>query len=592
MTSKRSSSKEYLRQRAEKALAEGLLSETNNFNEIKDYIHELQVYQVELEMQSEELRRSQAELEASRDEYWELFDRAPVGYLSINHTGVIKRTNNTFATMLGQDREVLVHKPLSQFIRTQDHAMFYAVCAKAATSERFRSCELGFHKKQSGLFFGRVDVIPKDGGLLAEPHYRVSVIDVTDKKKAQQETLRLEREVLKAQKEDSLRRLAGGIAHNFNNLMTVVMGNVEFIRDTSPDDETNDECLDQAYGAARKAAGLSTMMLSYLGHPSTTTTILELVEAVNNLLGILRRTVHGQLQFVYEPTNVAVYIDGDPTHLAQVVNNLVANAVEAIGRHPGTVTVRVYQGYFTTKTAPRSLHGEKLEPGTYAVIEVGDTGQGMERGIIEKAVDPFFTTNFTGRGLGLSAVWGIVHAHNGYFFLNSTPQQGTTAQVFLPIRSPDVDEWDESPSVTDIGLPEGKTILYADDDTIVRGIGKLLLEELGFRVIEASGGKEAVELFRLLHHEIACVVLDYAMPDQDGNLTLVELRRHDPAIPALLISGYLKGQTIDTFVDELPNAFLHKPFDRKGLFRALEEMFYDSRQRHGNQSTTEEPPPE
>ena len=244
------SSMNTLRQRAEQAIRDGLITNQPMFGEIRDYLQELHIYQVELEMQAEELRRAQLELEASRDEFSELYEEAPVGYLSLNHTGLILRANRTFQLMLGLEGNQLIHKPLSKFIRAEDHRLFYTICRKAVDSEKFRSCELEFLLSDGQRFHGRLDMIPDRFTQGHEPQYRVTIVDITEKKRVEEDRVRLEKEVLKTQKEDSLKRLAGGIAHNFNNLLTVIMGNIELVLDSLPPHQVNAAQLRKGYGAA------------------------------------------------------------------------------------------------------------------------------------------------------------------------------------------------------------------------------------------------------------------------------------------------------------------------------------------------------
>jgi CheY-like chemotaxis protein len=316
------------------------------------------------------------------------------------------------------------------------------------------------------------------------------------------------------------------------------------------------------------------MMLSYLGFPPTRPQSIELSQTIDNILTVLQSTLHGLLHLSFSASSTPIYISGDPTQLAQIINNLIDNSVEAIGTAPGSISVSVYEDHFCQRSTPSSPHGERIKPGRYACIEISDSGCGMDRKTLEKAIDPFFTTHFTGRGLGLSAVWGIVHAHQGYFFLNSEVGRGTVAKIFLPLsqlRDPALPKLLPPLRQAEI-VVANKTILFVDDDQIVRKIGKLLLEDEGYHVIEAEGGKEAVALYR--HHEkdILCVILDFAMPDQDGSITLNELRAVNPRLPVLLVSGFLKEQTADKFLTEKPNAFLQKPFNRDEFLHAIGEM--------------------
>lgn len=562
-----------LRERAQLAIANETQSDAAAHGSIRDYIHELQVYQVELEMQADELRKTQVELIQARDEYAALYDQAPIGYIALNLSGIILKTNQTFADMLQVEPEMLVHRPLSQYVQLEDHPLFFAICHRATHAPQLRTGEVGFLRADQSLFYGRFDITPQALSATMEPHYRVTVADVTEKRRAEREKRRLEREILKLQKEDSLKRLAGGIAHNFNNLLTVIMGNIELVQELPLDKKQMQQCLGDVAKASARAAELSTMMLTYLGFPPSQPNRIELSSTIEQILSVLQSTLHGAVHFSFIPSPDPIHINGNRTQIAHLINNLIENSVEAIGKRSGSITVMVYEDYY--RTSPTTYHGERLKPGRYVCIEIRDTGCGMEPETLEKAIDPFFTTHFTGRGLGLSAVWGIVQAHHGSFFLQSAPGQGTVAWALFPPADPEPPAATRqcTPLPASLVIAAEKTILLADDDQIVRKIGKLLLEEKGYHILEANGGEEALKLYRLYQHDILCVVLDFAMPDLDGNLTLIELRKINPQVPVLLVSGFLREQTVARFLTEKPNGFLQKPFTREEFLQALIAMF-------------------
>ena len=571
------SSMNTLRQRAEKAIKEGLTSDQPAFGEIRDYLQELHIYQVELEMQAEELRRAQLELEASRDELAELYEEAPVGYLSLNHSGVILKANRTFQLMLGSEGDRLIHKPFSKFVSPADHRLFFTVCQKAVDSEKFRSCELEFHLADGHRFHGRIDITPERVTEGYEPRYRVTVVDITEKKRMEEERLRLEKEVLKAQKEDSLKRLAGGIAHNFNNLLTIIMGNIELVLDVLPAGQAQAVQLKNGYGAAERAAELSKMMLTYLGFPLSKRMSINMAETVASLVKVIRSTVHGQISVNFDGETQPAMVQGDPVQIAQLLNNLVENSIAAIGDNQGCIIIKVFQESFHGRRLPISAQGEKMRAGHYGCIEVTDNGCGIHPEILDKVIDPFFTTNFTGRGLGLSAVYGIARAHEGYIFIESELNRGTTVRMYLPLISPEhigpprpLPPLSQKKHVT--ATDTHGLVLYVDDDQIVRMIGRRMLEHEGYQVIEAGGGTEAVAMVQEHGNDLMCVVLDYAMPDMNGNLALIEMRKIRANLPVLLVSGFLQEQAVAHFLTEKPNGFLQKPFSREEFIESVVQL--------------------
>ncbi|MDJ0622720.1 MAG: response regulator [Desulfocapsaceae bacterium] len=571
---------EQLRRRAERALESTEFTDKSNvLGYVENYIHELQVNQIELEMQAEELRRTQDELMASRNEYAELYHKAPVGYLTITTKGMVEKVNNTFIEKLKVDPARILKKPLSRFIIEQDHSLFFTICQKAHHSPQLRSCELNFINQDNEIFSGRVDIMPIVNENTDEQQLILSIIDITEQKEAEQEKNRLERELVSTQKIDSIRRLAGGIAHNFNNILTSVIGNLEIIRQRELREKKETELVTNAYQSALKAADLGLMMLHYLGHNTAQVKTLDLEDSVKNLFGIYRRTVHGRLQMLYEPEDGPIYIQGDPVQIAQIVNNLTTNSVEAIGDSEGVVRIRLIQTIIKDGNAPLAYNGEKIRPGKYVCMEVSDTGGGMGKEVLEIVGTPFFTTKLAGRGLGISAVLGIVAAHGGYFMINSEPNQGTTASVYLPLFEPFLPEEAKKLEEHKDIAPVGKKVLCIDDDKNVRTVIRTILENLGCEVLEAEGGQSGIDVFAKHQDDIAFVLLDFVMPDLDGNLTLIELRKIRPDIPVLLVSAYLKDQLDKVFNEEKPDGFLQKPFDRNGFLSAIENLAMVSQER-------------
>ncbi len=570
---------EQLRKRAERALKSGKFADNSNILAYaENYIHELQVYQVELEMQAEELLQAQNELLTSRDEYAELYHNAPVGYLTITQSGMVEKVNNTFVEMLQVEPAAIYKKPVSRFIHEQDYPLFFTICKKAPRSTEFRNCELTFIRQDKTTFFGRVDIIPVMGENKTEYQLRLSVIDISPQKEVEEERSRLEKELVSTQKIDSLRRLAGGIAHNFNNILTGVIGNLEIIRQKQASDTQDKELITNAYQSALKAADLGLTMLHYIGDNSAQVKTIDLVDATKDLFNIYRRTVHGRLHMIYEPEEGPIYIQGDPVQIAQIINNLTTNSVESIGENEGVIRIRLIKTTVEDGRAPQSYDGQRIRPGKYICIEVNDTGSGMSKNVLDMAATPFFTTKTAGRGLGISAVLGIAGTHGGYFMLTSEPGQGTAASVYLPLHQPLLPKQPKRLEEQKTLPVKGEKVLCIDDDKNVRMVMKAILENQGCEVLEAEGGVSGISLFDDHQEDIAFVLLDFVMPDLDGNLTLIELRkiRHD--VPVLLVSAYLKDHLDKVFTTEKPDGFLQKPFDKKTFLSAIEDMILATQQ--------------
>lgn len=565
-----------LRLKAERELATNQQACNNSFSDVEDYFHELQVYHVELEMQAEELRRTQAELIDSRDKYLELYHNAPVGYISISLNGMILKVNDTFASMIGIDSTALVRQPLANYIAKESHSLFYTTCNKAINSEKLGSCELQLTTSDDKTFYGHLDFLAIVDDPFHGTHYRISVVDISERIQSEQDRLRLEREVLNTQKEESLRRLAGGIAHNFNNQLTGVIGNIELVKRIIDERQDCVEMLNEAFSASLKLADLSAMMLHYLGQTSGKKQVLEIISTTEKLIDIFRRTMHGALTIKLQTSKPVLHIEADPLHYAQIVNNIVANSVESLAERSGTILIRADNVIVEPDETLYSMKGTQVAPGEYVVLEVEDTGSGMDAEVIANSIEPFFTTKFTGRGLGLSAVLGIIHSYSGFLFIHSSPEKGTTVKVYFPCKRVHLPKPPARIVKEPTHLIKGSKILVIDDNYTIRCLFRQIVENVGCEVFEAASGSEAIEVFREVGDEIACVLLDFSMPDIEGNMVLDNIRALRPKIPVLLISGYPQEYLENQMIKEKPNLYIQKPCGREDIISNISKLIAET----------------
>ncbi|MEN8184943.1 MAG: ATP-binding protein, partial [Myxococcota bacterium] len=359
--------------------------------------------------------------------------------------------------------------------------------------------------------------------------------DVTDRKRAEEEWRSLESHIRERQRLESLGVLAGGLAHDFNNVLAVVLGNSALARAELPEGSPVAARLERIRSAAQHAAGLTDQMLTYSGNASVTLKPLDLsrlLESVQELLeASLTRRGRLELRLSGEPT----LVEGDETQLRQVAVNLISNAAEAMGDRPGTVWVRT--GNMTADAAylADTFGPSELPEGRYVYLEVTDSGAGIDEATRARIFEPFYTTKRSGRGLGLAAVLGIVQGHHGAIKLSSEPGRGTSIRVLLP--SSGRTEPLRSASSGSAGRSEGGTVLVVDDDDLVLELAQEFLERAGYEVITAGGGREALE--RVADgSRIDVVLLDVLMPDLGGEEVLRSLRRDRPEIPVILATGF------------------------------------------------------
>jgi CheY-like chemotaxis protein len=393
--------------------------------------------------------------------------------------------------------------------------------------------------------------------------------EISERKQAEEKKAKLEAQNRQIQKAESLGRMAGAIAHHFNNQLAAVIGNLELAMFKLPPDADPMKNLDKAMQAANRAAEVSGQMLTYLGQTPGIREPLDLSEACCRSLPRLRAAISKELVVESDLPSPGPVISANPNKIQQLLLNLVTNAWEAGSEGKGAIQL-------TVKTvSPTDIPAVNRFPidwepreNDYACLEVADAGCGIAEEDIERLFDPFFSSKFPGRGLGLPVVLGIVRVHGGAVTVESAPGRGSAFRVFLPLSEV------EAPRQSDKAAqaPEiegGGTVLLVEDEERVRNMAADMLTLLGFKVLEAAGGVEAVELFRRHKDEIRCVLCNLTMPLMDGWETLAALRKITPGIPVILASDYDEAQVMTDDHPEWPQAFLVKPYLFEGLRDAL-----------------------
>ncbi|MGL6073244.1 MAG: PAS domain-containing protein [Fimbriiglobus sp.] len=403
--------------------------------------------------------------------------------------------------------------------------------------------------------------------------------DITDSKREEAERLRFQEQITQMQRLESLGILAGGVAHDFNNLLSGILGNANIAREVIPADSELHEFLRPIEKSAEHAAQLCHQMLEYAGRgqgPQHSTVDLDAV--ITDSIEILKAAVSKKHIFEPQLNRMLPFIDGNSSQISQIVMNLVQNAAEALLNAGGKISIRTFStSQFVLPTEDTTSSGT-LPEGEVVVLEIADTGSGMTENTRERIFEPFFTTKFTGRGLGLSAVHGIVRSHNATIAVTSRLGQGTTFRIVFPIsvsQGRETEQLTRTPApMTWDSLNRRKAIII-DDDSTVRGIAAFSLKGLGFTVLEASDGEEGLELFRKDPHSISLVVTDVVMPKLDGRGVLDAVRAIRSDVPVIMISGYNESQLSDLVFGSRLN-FLHKPFRAMDLSMTVRRMVHST----------------
>jgi signal transduction histidine kinase/ActR/RegA family two-component response regulator len=496
-------------------------------------IHELEVHQIELELQYDELQRAKTAADIATSKYSDLYDFSPSGYFTLSKLGEVTELNLTGAKMLGTVRSKQINRSFDIFVSPESKPVFNQFLDKVFQSKVLETCENIVLKDECLPTYVLLT------GLISENEEQcnITMVDITERKQGEEANLHLEQQLQHAQKLESLGVLSGGIAHDFNNILTIIVG---YCGLTKMNYESAKKNIPQIEKAAERAAVLCRQMMAYAGKAQLTMTEVNMVTQIEETVDMLRATSPQNAVITSEFSANIPIIRGDPGQLHQVLMNLIINASESLGTKQGEVNVSLAKFEVVEGLSFEDHFGELIAPGEYVCLEVTDNGCGMDDDTKRKLFEPFFTTKFVGRGLGMAAVIGIIHSHGGNIALFSRLGQGTTFKVYLPVLVGKLSgSSDEVSSNRDETTWQGSgTILLAEDEEQVRFITKESLEMLGFTVLEAVNGKEALELYQTNAEDITLVLTDVGMPIMDGYELIDELKKLKPELPIIIFSGY------------------------------------------------------
>ncbi len=394
--------------------------------------------------------------------------------------------------------------------------------------------------------------------------------DVTSRKRIERERAALQAQVLHKQKLEGLGIMAGGIAHDFNNLLAAIISGVELAADELPPATDGGAALESVLTAARRAAELCRQMLMYSGKADLSKAPVQLKALLEETLALATPSISRKNEVDVRVDETPPAVEADRTQVQQVVLNLLLNATEAIGDREGRIEITTRERRLTSDDIDGLLGNDEMAPDEYVELSIRDTGGGMPPSVVKRIFDPFFSTKFTGRGLGLAATLGIVRAHGGGIRVDTEEGVGTTFRVYLPVSGKRA-EAEKSSELA--GRPNAAgTLLVCDDEALVRDLTARLARGLGYEVQEAVDGQVAVELIEQSPQSFAALVIDLSMPRMSGIEAVSLLREHNVDVPVILMSGHEESQTVSAAQSLGPIAFLRKPFRRNELQDLLSKL--------------------
>ena len=565
-----------LRQRAEAKALETTSSPTEgveqlSLEETHKMLHELQVHQLELEMQNEELRRTQIELESARAQYFDLYNLAPVGYCTVSEKGFILEANLTAATLLDVSRAAMVGQAMSRFILAEDQDTYYRLRKRLLETGTVQVSALRLLRTNSPPFWARLEATVTSGeGASGAPLLRLMLSDITERKQWKEEQKGLQLQLAQVRKMESIGRLAGGVAHDFNNMLGVILGHTELAQAGLDPSQPLHAHLEEIRKAAERSALLTSQLLAFARKQIIDARVIDLNTTVAGMLVMMRRLISENIEFSWTPGTNLWSIKIDPSQIDQILANLCINSRDAI-TDAGKIMVETKNRVFDAASC--SAYPGCI-PGEYVALIVSDNGCGMDEQALTQIFEPFFTTKETGKGtgLGLAMIYGIVKQNNGFIYASSHPGQGTTFSIYLP-RHQGKDEQIQGEELVQADYATGnETILLVEDQVPLLEVTALMLEHSGYTVLAATTPDQAIELAKEHAGKIRLLMTDVIMPEMNGQDLARQLHSLYPGLKRLFMSGYTADIIGRHGVLDDSIHFIQKPFSMRNLSLKVREV--------------------
>ena len=508
-----------------------------------------------------EQARAQEQLRQSEARYRTLVDGVRDVIFALAPDGTIASLNPAFETITGFPRDEWLGRPFEQLVHSDDLPLALELLSSVARGEPRPVNQFRIRTRKGDY---------RVGEFAATPQYREGQLagilgicrDVTER-------LSLEQQLRQAQKMEAVGRLAGGVAHDFNNILTAITGYADLLlEDLGTTDRRRDD-IAEIRKAAERAAGLTRQLLAFSRQQVMQVRVLDLNDVVADTQNMLGRLLGEDIALVTRLDPALGAVKADPGQLEQVIMNLAVNARDAM---PGG-------GKLTIETANAELDDTYVRehfparPGSYVMLAVSDTGTGMSDEVQSHLFEPFFTTKEKGKGtgLGLATVYGIVKQSGGYIWVYTEPGHGTTFKIYLPRVAGAPAQRASGPKASPVGAGT-ETVLLAEDEAAVRAVARHALERQGYTVLEASSGEAALDLAERHSGRIHLLLTDVIMPGMNGRALALRLSELRPDLRVVYMSGYTEEAITRHGVLEPGLTYVQKPFTPEGLARKVREV--------------------
>jgi PAS domain S-box-containing protein len=508
-----------------------------------------------------ERKRTEEALRKSEENQRAMISCSPVALYSLDLEGHVLSWNNSAERMFGWPAGEIIGRPLP-IVPADKSEEFDALRTQVREYGGFSGKELLRLKKDGTPLHIRLSVAPirndqgETVGILAAAE------DITERRQAEEEHEKLQAQLMQAQKMESVGRLAGGVAHDYNNMLGVIIGYTELALEKTNPDEPLHEDLQEILNASRRSADITRQLLAFARRQTISPVTLDLNETVEGMLKMLRRLIGENIDLSWKPASGLWPVKMDPSQLDQLLANLCVNARDAItdvGKITiGTSNVRIDEEYCADHAG--------FKPGEYVMLAVSDDGCGMDGDTLHRLFEPFFTTKEQGRGtgLGLATVYGIVKQNEGFINVYSEPQKGTTFTIYLPRQTGEAARPAARPAAS-IPVGHGETVLVVEDEASILQLVKRILERLGYNVLIAPTPGRAMELVQSHRGDLHLLITDVVMPEMNGRQLAATLQKQHPGLKVLFMSGYTANVIAHHGILDADVHFIQKPFANRDL---------------------------
>jgi len=533
----------------------------------------LRARNIQLSNEIEERIRAQEQTQFRKAFFEGLVNNMPDAIAIFDDEGIITEINSRFTRMFGYSEEEALGKNISDLVAPPDRLEEAHAYRQRITSGEVVDVETVRMSKDEAL----IDVSARSAPVIVDHHrigYFVIYRDISPRKQAERERDRLESQLQHSRKMEAIATLAGGIAHQFNNALTPITGNIDLLELKFPKDEKVLEKLKHMRTSALHMTHLTSQLLAYARGGKYHARTVSLTDFVKDVLPLIEPTLKPGVHIETDLPARTMGVEMDPLQMQMVLSAVISNSSDAI---EGTGCIRISTRDVNLDEAfVKDLPG--LKAGVYASLTVEDQGQGMDEETRSRIFEPFFTTHFIGRGLGMAAVYGIVTNHGGGITVDSALGKGTTVRIYLPVARAESEALREE-SVKESSLKPAlgeETVLVIEDEVPVMFLTRTLLRKLGYTVLEASTGKEAVDIARAFDGTIDLALLDIKLPDMTGNQVYPLIMEARPGMKVLVCSGYSVDGPVQDILDAGAEGFIQKPFSVVTLSEKLKEVLQQS----------------